>query len=336
MVSVRTLAKIAGVSPMTVSRALRDDPRVHPETARRIHELAQRYHCLPRYITPSYRSAGRYVIGCLVPTIAYSLWPFLNRGIVAAAGNFAMSTITVETNSAPPLSRMALYILIEQKVDGIFLINTPEPVFTRDEVLAVRSQGIRPVGILGTISDCPIDRVESDEERLATLAVEYLMSLGHQRIAYAGDRTISRSHHMAACFQRFRLDPALLQDLPHARDGQFDAEYLIDTLLHLPHPPTAIIAVEDHIAATIMQHLYARGMRVPDDVSILGVGNSLVGLYTWPPLTTIDHCCEEIGRCAVELLHRRIREYEDGNDKEPETLLVTPSLQERGSCGPPR
>ena len=343
MVSIRKLAELAGVSHIAVWYALHNKPGVNPEARARILALAEELHYHPNRLVGGLISGQSRTIGYITEDSRWYFCAQVGAGIIHAAYRDQVNVITL--NSAPVNSELAERIplaalvsqLIEQRVDGIIIIGGGRTFLPAKTVLEMWSHDIHPVVLFDTMSEKPLDCVMVDERRLAQIVVEYLRQLGHQRIAYYGvERRRKRSQELERAFQinglsqeYFRYDGFLT-----APNAAIAEEYL-DEYDRTPHPPTAIICYEDHIATQLLLHAQQRGLRVPGDLSIIGCANDVLCGYLTPALTSVELHMEEIGRYAYELIQRRRREGDVPGKRLPETIFVSPKLVMRESCGPP-
>ena len=340
MVTIRKLAELAGVSHVTVWCALHNQPGVSPEVRARIVALAEEQHYRPNRLVEGLITGKTRTVGLIVGNVT---WDFCSRicfGVMNEAFQDRVNVITLNlfTGKSPDY-QLPLLIdqLIEQRVDGIIIsadIFVPTP-----SLLAMWSHDIVPVLNCNTPGDKPLDRIATDERRLAQLAVDYLLRQGHQRIAYCGYmKDHPRNQEMHHAFQTRKLS----LDLFNEDAGQLVApapwhgERYLDFFLQQPHPPTAVICFEDHMATQLLLHAERRGLRVPGDLSILGCGNNNLCGYLTPALTSIEQFPEEIGARAYELIQRRRNEGTNPGERKPEMIQILPKLVIRASCGPPR
>lgn len=337
MTSIRKIARIAGVSHMTVSRALRNDPRVRAETRDRIVQLANEYHYKP--ITSQQTSArnGFLTIGCVVSAVGDEFYAEIIDGIVKRAFAESYHVVILQSSFDVNLTNQALLTLIEQQVKGVLLLSGIDPPPVSPEVLfELLSNDVVPIAIDKRATLRPIDLIWNDEEQMAALAVEYLLSLGHRHIAYLGIKCAGKHHYryviMHHALQAHGLSTEYCLEMPLTSPYSEP----LDMLLQTSPSPTAIISFNDHVASRVIQTLSALGVRIPEDISVLGCGNMPMCDFLYPRLTSIDQHPREIGQRAVELLIQRIdsRLITPG-DMIPLEVKVPSSLCERDSCGPP-
>ena len=304
MVSIRKLAAIAGVSPMTVSRAVRNLPGVGEPTRGRILALAEQYHFHPNQVMPGVTTGSSRTLGCILPNIRYSFYNRLLSGILQQAYQAEYRIIVLETHSDPERTRLALHSLIEHRVEGV-MIDSEHPMLLSSELLfTLQSNGLMPLCLDSTPSAHPVHAVLSDEGQMAELAVGYLHALGHRTIAYLGTlphgRGVGRTERPAAVQRALRrygvpqdylFDPLPAEYYGQSPDHQLPiiaapVAQLFTQLMTAAVPPTAFITPSEMIATYLLQLAHRHGLRVPDQLSVLCMGNAELAELLLPPLTT--------------------------------------------------
>ena len=340
MVSIRKLAQLAQVSHVTVWNVLHEKPGVHPQLRTRILALADEYHYYPNRLAEGLLSGHTRTIGLIIEHVTWHFYSRLCNGVMHAASRDQAHVITLNSTGEGDANTRDLSSLIsqliEQRVDGIILAtgNVPVPV---KSVLEMWSHDIVPV-LFETPSEKPLDRLETDERGLAHTALDYLLSLGHQRIVYCGfNRQRARDREMRRAFQTrgISLDYCLDESAVISGANPRQAEMHLDDFLRIPQTPTAVICHNDKMACQLLLHALQRGLRIPGDLSILGCGNDIMCRYLTPALNSIEQFPEEIGARAYVLIQRRRKEKTEPGERVPETILVPPQLMLRDSCGPP-
>ncbi|HEY3415844.1 MAG TPA: LacI family DNA-binding transcriptional regulator [Armatimonadota bacterium] len=338
MPSQRTIAEIAQVSIMTVSRALRDDPHVHPDTRKRIRELAELYHYRPNRLNQGLLTGNNTAIGCLLPTIGSPYYDIVMRGIVEEAFTESFHVIILQTHFEPTHTLQALHTLIEQRVNGILIAPGHKNPISPKTLLELWSHNITPVLIDLHEANSSYDQVMTDEKALAEMAVNYLVGLGHRRIAYVGaaegDKIASRYSFIRAALQHHGLSTEYFFMPMIDREEELDG--MLEQIVNMPNPPTALLARHDLIAARLLHGVMKRGLRVPQDISVMGCGNLIFSNIVSPQLTTIEQFPDKVGHSAATLLFQRIRDERPPAEIHHETVLVPPKLIERQSCARPR
>ena len=340
MPSLRKLAQLAGVNPSTITRALRDDPRIGKATRARIQALAEQFHYLPNRLAQSLMTGQSSTIGVLLPSVIIPYSVRLLSGMLHSATTAGYRIIIQESAYQLAQSLAAIQMFIEQRVDGILLdCGHLEPI-PRKTILEMRSQQIVPVGLDSTTFEGTVDHVHTDEQAMATQAVDYLFRLGHRQIAFVGKtvngQLLGRGQFVFRALQQRMLSTRHFIDTRELPPyDQLPTEALLAQIMTAHPQPTAIIAWEDPIAAILLKETAHAGIRVPRQLSILGFGNLAVSRLTTPTLTTFEQHPEEVGRQAVTLLLSRLREWSAAETPNYHSLTIAPTFVPRESCAPP-
>jgi LacI family transcriptional regulator len=304
-VTIREIADRAGVSIATVSRVLNGREDVAPETR----ELVSRVIQENRYTANrSARglSAGRTgLVGVLVPMVFPAYFAGMLAGAAEAFAERDLHIVLSPTGGEHDREVSALMGL-HGLTDGALIILPNE---SSDELVRLLEGGYRFV-VLDPLMplDERIPSVSAAHTSGADQAMQHLLRLGHRRIAHiagppgwvATEERV-RGYHAALASSGILPDPALTVDaLPEFDTGREAA----DRLLGLPDPPTAIFAFNDNIAIGALQAARARGIRVPEDLSVVGFDDVEYATIVTPALTTVRQPLAEMGRTAVSLLAR--------------------------------
>ncbi|MHB0940064.1 MAG: LacI family DNA-binding transcriptional regulator [Armatimonadota bacterium] len=327
-ISMRQLAKLAGVSVGTVSLALRDNPRISAATRQRIQVLAEQHGYRSNQVTRSLISGKTHTLGCILPSVTCTFYARLLRGVLASAFSMGCHVLILETHSRLLDTCKAIHALLGQRVDGILIASEHPATIPRETVREMVRRGAWPVSLDSTPFEEPVDEIRTDEGQLAETAVGYLFDMGHREIAYLGSVPGGRAQAMSDALQRRGLPAHYFFDAYADDPARFDMDAIYRALFRHTLPPTAIICWEDRMAARLIQHLAYRGVRVPQDVSVLGCANMDVANLTVPPLTSIEQDPEAIGRQAVELVIHHAAA--------PRSVIVPARLVIRASCAPRR
>lgn len=344
-VTLREVAGAAGVSPATASVVLNGrDATVGISAGTRAAVLAtaQRLGYRPNHAAKSLRQRRTDVVALLVSTL---LNPFFTDIAAAArsateARRYELDVIEVGGLAA---AGRALERLGSGRADGVILATGERSVGNAgaEPLLDLARRGLPTVMALGDGAALGFPAVRMDDEAGAYLATTHLLRLGHRRIAHLtssytdllGDPpAATASHERYRGYRRALADagvpfePAwLVQGRPIA-----DGEDLVGTLLARPGPrPTAAFVFNDLLAIGALRALRRAGVRLPDDLAVVGVDGIDFGRYTAPELTTVDHPRAELGRLAVEMLFAVL----DGGRPDPMEVVLPVRLLVRESCG---
>ena len=304
------VARAAGVSKSTVARVVSGEPApVREATRRRVLEAVEQLGYAPNAIAGSLRSDRTYMLALSIPDITNPFWPEVARGVQDAieAEGYAVVLLNNDWNAAR--EHKHLQMMRRNQFDGL-IINPTGTV--NDDLTALHI----PVVVLGSEGYPDFDTVGSDTLQAGRLALDHLLALGHRRIAFiAGPprrpktRTQSDNYRHILGEHGLPFDPDLLVQAEFTQEGGFGA---MGRLIALPHPPTAVFAANDIIALGALRAAQQAGLRVPEQLSIIGVDDIYAAATTFPPLTTIAKPKYDIGATAARYLLERIAEQADG------------------------
>lgn len=305
-VTVRDIARLGGVSAATVSRALRDHPRISPATRARIKALARRvgYRPNPRaraLLGGKVDSIGFIIGRCRQPFMSLNGFYGPTLGAVSTAVEEADYNLLVLTDRSAEGSDTVLPKMIgERYVAGVIVCEALDSALRRE-----LEDFSFPYVQIDTSDRAPANCVYPEDEKAGLAAVRHLATLGHRDIAYVNtDLNI----HICA---RTRLEGYLagMAELGlKARPGYSVRpveERLAGLFARKPYP-SALFCFDDDIAIDALEFLWRRRIRVPDEVSIVGVNDAPPARRVVPQLTTVSTHAEEMGRAACEMLFQRI------------------------------
>jgi LacI family transcriptional regulator len=231
--------------------------------------------------------------------------------------------------------RTSLPMFRDRLVDGLILIATHTD---SDIVTCLTAAGI-PFVLISSGSDDPsVSSVDTDNFDAARNVVHHLAALGHTRIAHLGGRSNSPSTPLRrAGYLRGLQDCGLHIDPSLIAEGAYSCEWGYEgmtSLLSLPNPPTAVFAGGDGIALGVYRACDEAGVRIPDDLSVVGFDNASFVKHMNPGLTTVHHPLIEIGNAAADLLLRMLDANDIGHDLEAEHITLKSEMIYRESVGP--
>lgn len=305
-VTIRTIAERAGVSVPTVSRVLNSPHLVNPRTRERVLEIVRLLNYFPDEHARNLRGTRSRAIGVIVPGIANFFFSKLYAGISRAASESGLRVVLNDSSTDPESLAECFYILKRQQVDGIVYCSAPLP----EGYSTILSRVGVPVALALTESpDNTLPAFKVDDVKASFDAVAYLVSRGHQKIAMiSGSRGdviagTSRQSGYRQAMHHYRL--SVDEDLVAYGDFRFEHGYeaMVKLLSRRGSSPfTAVFVASDEMAVGAIRCAYEHGLRVPDDLSVVGFDNiPLAGMVT-PKLTTVSQPFEEIGAAAVRWL----------------------------------
>ena len=329
--TMEDVARRAKVSTATVSRALGGHASVAPATRERILGIAEElaYVVSPEASSLARRSTRRVAV--VVPQLDTWFYSSVLAAIEREARSADVDLLIYQISSPEERQRFFRDLPARRKVDGVILTSFPLPP---DEAARLELMGVRVVVAGGRLLDHP--HVCVDDEAVGFEATGHLLGLGHRRIAMIGTSgtetawwsvdTERRNGYLRALAEAgVEADDALV------RRGPFSAEYAaraMADLLALPDPPTAVFAYSDELAFGAIRHLQDAGLRVPEDISVVGVDDHpLAALFD---LTTVAQAVPTQGRLAGRLVLDLIADA----PVDSEQIEVPAELVVRGSTGP--
>lgn len=331
--TLKDLARMAGVHPSTVARVLNDDPqqRVSEEVRARIIALAREQGYQPNHLARSLRTKRSFVIGTVIPDIANPFFAILFRGIEDALAASGYSVIMANTDDEAQREQRSITMLRGRQVDGLIIATARREDPTID---ALAAAGFPFVLVNRHTDPITSNAVVPDDFAGAATAVEHLIALGHRRIAHiAGSDEMSTGHSRRQGYlealRRYHLpvDEALIMRGNFRAPGGYEA---MRQLLDLPQPPTAVFAVNDLAAVGAIQAIEDAGLQSPRDISIVGFNDLSTVIGTTRLLTTVRLPLHDMGIAAAE----RLLALTNGEMVSPEPMVIPVELVIRQSTGP--
>ena len=330
MASLQEVARRARVSIATVSRVLNKSEKVVPETRaaveKALHELGYRPSRVARRLRM--KDGRAHLVGLIIPDIQNPFYAEIARGVEDAAYAAEYALLLCNSDENPEKERFYLEVMRSESVDGIVL----PPFDDRDAaVIDIAATGMPVVCVDRSMVKLQTDLVEVDNHRGAFEAVSHLLDKGHKNIGLIEGRA-----HVSTSRERRRgyLDAlaergvAVRKDL--MRSGDFKQEsgrVLANELLTLRKPPTALFVCNNLMTVGALAAIHQRGLRVPQDVAIVGFDDLPWAEALDPPLTVVRQPAYDVGRQAMELLLKRIMEP----NRAPVTVRLQPELVTRRS-----
>ena len=341
MVTIKDIAKEAGVSVMTVSYALNETGRIGATTRQHVKDVAQRLGYQPNAVARGLQRRRMDAIGVVFGVVPETLvfdgyYGRVLDGICRACGERKQKAVIFQEPSWDALYEN-LSILADGYCDGLILITPQRDCPLIEPLLRKRI----PFAIVGDSRDDPrVMRLDIDNFGASRSIVRYLGELGHRRIAFLqGDSWyLSSDQRHLGYLQGLRdleaeYSPAL--DIPCGYDLS-DAYQISQNLMNLPARtrPTAIFCSNDSIAYGVLSCLRDLGVRVPADVSVVGIDDKLQSAATTPPLTTLRQPYHDLGARAVEMVVERVSHPDRHSTPVGELELLPAELILRESAGP--
>ncbi|MCI0755021.1 LacI family DNA-binding transcriptional regulator [Teichococcus vastitatis] len=305
---MRDVAQRAGVSPMTVSRALRDPSKVSPAVLRLVEEAVRAVGYVPNRLAGGLSSMRTNVVGMVVPSLDNSLYSPTIQGVSAVLHAAGYQLMIGECGHSPQGEEALVAAFLAQRVAGLMLHGVHH---TEAAAAMLRRAGI-PVVETGSLSAKPLDMVVSYSNEAAAQAMTlHLHRLGYRRIACvtlpsAGNersRDRQRGYRAALASVGLEADPALLMEMP---PGLASGAEAVVRLLQSPAPPDAVFFAGDVLAAGALFECQRRGWAVPTRVALAAFDDIDILRHVVPPVSTLRLPRAEIGRRGAEVLLDRI------------------------------
>ena len=326
------LARELGVSMTTVSRALSDHHSIGAATKQRVLKLAKKLNYQPNHLAAALRRGQSRLLGVVVPYIEGKFFPSVIQGIEQAASKAGYSVIVCQSHEDGQLERHNVESLLHAQVAGV-LVSLASGTQQFHHFDKVRARGIPLVFFDRAPTSELANRVVLNDYEGALQAVNHLLDQGCQRIAHlAGPQNLHIYHQR---YQGYR-DALAARGLPlreeliiHSNATVDDGVQAMHQLLALPEPPDGLFGARDAAVLGAMQVLKSKGIRIPQDVALVGFSNEGFTTITEPQLTSVDQRCEEMGTAAVRLFLELVAQPDAAFTQRQ--VVLQPELFIRGS-----
>jgi len=331
--TIKDIADRAKVSPSTVSRVLNRSGYVREETRARIEKAIEELQYRPSWIARSLRGKRSSLIGLIIPDILNVYYNTVAKSILKHLNKAGFSLVIQVSNEDPDLELAYLYMLQDRKVDGI--IRVPVDDGENSELVhQLVSEGMSMVEVNRQRESDLLDAVLADNVGGGYVATEHVLRFGHRRVALlCGAAHLTTARDRLVGYRKALEDFNVPFDPDLVKMQMFSKEWGMQAtreLLELSPRPTAIFAGSNRILMGTMTVLAERGLRVPDDISVIAFDDSEWLSFWQPPITTVDIAVDEMGALAVQLLLRRIEDRR--SSPKPVTYRLSVDLVERQSC----
>lgn len=326
-VSIKDIARAAGVSPSTVSRALHDHPRISQETKDQIRQLAHELGYTPSLLARSLVTRHTATIGMVITTASDPFLARLVQGVEETAERNGYSVFLGSSYRDAERELEVVRSFHERRASGVIVTGSQ----IDDDYLHLCDQFALPI-VLTNCRTYPYS-VYVDKVSGARQAVEHLLQLGHQRVAFIGGKRSHRSR-----LERLTGYRQVLEETGIPLDDSFvlDGEGTLASgimaagqILAMSQPPTAIFCFNDLTAIGVIRGLNQANAEVPRDCSVVGFDDLEMASYYCPPLTTVHQPTHQLGQCAINMLLKLIR-----GESNPQPERLPAELVIRASTGP--
>ncbi len=328
-VTIKDIAKVAGISYATVSRALSGSSEIGEETRERVLRICREMGYTTNYVARSMVMRRTKIIGLIVANIDNPFMSELAYHIEIRAREQGYNLMLCNSSHDLELERQVFSLLVGRQVDGIILVPANSESY---ENLKPYISKVPTVFMSENLRDLPESYISVDNYRGTRMGTEYLYALGHREILYFGRRKNSVTHQLRAegyvdACREFSMEPSFCNSGFSSSSIQTGCQ-LARHLFQKPLRQTAIFAATDSLALGVMEAAEEVGIRIPEDLSLLGFDNIMYSDLPKINLTTIEQPKKTMASMAVDVLLEKIGDASAGYSHR----ILTPSLIERGTC----
>lgn len=335
-VTIKDIARELGISPSTVSRALKDHPDISAKTKLAVHALADKLNYQPNIVALNLRQKKTFTLGVIIPELVHFFFSTVISGIEDVAYQAGYSVILAQSNESYEREKTDIKALFNSRVDGM-LLSISRETKNVEHIESVIAKGVPVVFYDRTFNPNRCSNVIVDDYVGAKEAVTHLIEQGYKKIAFlegspglviTNDR--KRGYQEALKEHGLEAKESFVQEC--VTGSMEEGKRAAKKMMSMPVPPDAIFAANDPMATGAMQGIKEMGFKIPQDVGVVGFSNWSYGSLLEPSLTTVDQPGFEMGQEAARLLIRQI-ELADKNqdDPVPETRILKTRLIVRDS-----
>ncbi|MCX7720053.1 MAG: substrate-binding domain-containing protein [Dictyoglomus thermophilum] len=339
MVTIKDVAKKAGVSVMTVSRVINGSKNVKESTREKVLRTIEELGYVPNSVARSLILNKTLTIGLVISDITNPFFTTIARGVEDTAISKHFTVILCNTDEDPEKEMMYAEVLARSKVDGVIYASASgkkaplKSLFLKKIPIVLIDRTIEGVNDL--------DIVRGDSVLGAYLLTKHLIDLGHRRIGIiVGSHFISTARDRVEGYKKalneanIPIDESLIKINENSKFSKEDGYRLTKELLNLENPPTAIFGGNNLMAVGALLAIRERGLEIPEDISLVSFDDIESLSEVYPFLTVVKQPAYTMGVIATEILIRRIENRD--KIKEKREILLTPELIIRKSTAPPK
>lgn len=330
--SIKEVAKRAGVSIATVSRTLNVPEKVHPRTVERVQRAIEKLGYRPNLTARALKTGRTNLVGLVVPDLVHSFFAELARGLSGVLREEGISVVITSSEEDPTLEQGAIDHLLDRGVDALLVASVQ---LNKDTFQKVTKQKTPFILIDRVISGLSANFVGVRDETVGYIATEHLIQVGCRNVAHIAGTRISTAVGRLAGYKRaikeygLSSTPDRIVTVEKQDESADVAGYRAAMkLLSLPERPDGIFCFNDPIAIGAMNAILTKGLRIPEDIALIGSGNLHFDDVLRVPLSTVDQCSEMIGQRAALLA---INLIEAKSSASPKTVFLTPKVVARES-----
>ena len=312
-ITIKDIAHELGISPSTVSKALKGHHDISDSTKQSVKALADKWNYKPDQVALSLKSGSSKIIGVIVPEIVHYFFSTVISGIEDLAFDSGYHVMFCQSSELYAREVKAVDTLLASRVDGI-LVSMSKLTENYDHFRKIQDNGIPLVFFDRICDEIDTDRVIVDDEAGAFDAVSHLIEIGCKNIVHlSGPPTLNIGKNRAEGYRRAITTNNLILDENNIIrcDSIETAALVVPELLRRVNKPDGFFAVNDSTAAAAMKIINDMGFKVPDDIAVVGFTSGLISDITNPTLTSVEQHGYQIGKEAIRLLIDRLEKKED-------------------------
>ena len=335
--SIKDIAKKAGVSTATVSRVLNGSDKVKSKTAKRVREVVHSMNYRPDHVARRMKkkSVDSLVIGLIVTDIGNPFFSYVAKGVEDVAFRNKHILMICNTNECPEKEKFFLNSLLSEKVSGVIIVptigNGNEKFF--DNLVA---EEFPMVTVDRRIKNLNVDTVSINNEAGGYLATKQLLKNGHKKIGIiCGIKGLNNTEERLDGYRKAIMEAGISVSEELITYGHYvesGGREAMSQLLSLDNPPTAIFSTNNLMTLGCIKELYSHKISIPGEIALIGFDDSDWAEVLIPPLTTVKQPGYELGTSAAELLIKRLTSINSSKIN----IVLNPELVIRESCGSKR
>jgi LacI family transcriptional regulator len=331
-VRLKDIAQDLGVSPMTVSKALRNHPDISEGTRMRVLRRIEELNYQPNLAARALVTGKTYLMGLVVPDLVHSFFSQIANAISKVIREQRYSLVITCSQEDPELEQQEIDQLLARSVDCLFIATTQ---LTLESFRRIEEHETPYILMDRKLPGLSANFVGVDDEQIGYLATKHLVEIGCRRIAHIGTPYLSpalgrlKGYRQALHHYGIQVPAEYVLTRPHGDDAGDATGYdVMKKLLSLRPLPDAVFCHNDPTALGAMKAILDAGLKIPEDIAIMGCGNVRYSDCLRVPLTTIDQNCEAIGKRAAKLALNMLNFK---TSPKPKTILLKPRLVVRDS-----
>ncbi|NDV82849.1 LacI family DNA-binding transcriptional regulator [Bacteroides sp. 51] len=328
-ITIKDIAKALGVSPSTVSRALKDNPDISQETRDAIHKYAQEHNYKPNALALNLRTSRSNTIGVIIPQLVHHFFSCVLSGIEATAAKAGYNILVAQSNEEYEREVKIVHSFLAARVCGV-ITSLAKDTVQYDHYQELLNNNIPIVFYDRICTGINTERVVVDDYAGSFAAVEYMIQTGCKRIYFYSSpphMEISKNRRNgyldAMKKYKMRVDDSMIKFC----DTREQAIAITPDILEEENRPDGFFAINDETASGILYACKQAKLKIPEEVSICGFTDGAIAQNTDPKLTTVEQHGEEIGESAISLLIDKI----EGNMEKSSNKIVRTNLVVRGT-----